>query len=399
MRLKIHLTLSAVLFLAAGYGVAQTPVQSAGQRENALALERLGKNIEAEAAWKQVLDQSPSSPEAYAHLGLLEARQEHYKEAVPLYRKALELGPQIASVQLNLGLALFKGGELRQSIEVFDALLKNQPADSPQAVQLSTLLGMAHYGLGDYALAVPYLQEAATADALNLELKLVLAHSCLWSKQNQCILDVYHEILAQDQNSAAAYMLAGEALDGMRDRAGAIQQFQAAIKANPKEPEVHWDLGFLLWEQSQFKEAAAEFQAELTNNPDDARSMAYLADAEIHANHFEAARFLLEKAGQINPGLALIHLDLGIVYGDTERRDDALRELKLAEQIDPNDQNVHWRLGHLYQLMGDNESAKAEFDTLHSLKDAVQDDLNRKLHDSELKAMPAADASAAPDVK
>jgi tetratricopeptide (TPR) repeat protein len=352
MRLKIHLTLSAVLFLAAGYGVAQTPVQSAGQRENALALERLGKNIEAEAAWKQVLDQSPSSPEAYAHLGLLEARQEHYKEAVPLYRKALELGPQIASVQLNLGLALFKGGELRQSIEVFDALLKNQPADSPQAVQLSTLLGMAHYGLGDYALAVPYLQEAATADALNLELKLVLAHSCLWSKQNQCILDVYHEILAQDQNSAAAYMLAGEALDGMRDRAGAIQQFQAAIKANPKEPEVHWDLGFLLWEQSQF-----------------------------------------------NPGLALIHLDLGIVYGDTERRDDALRELKLAEQIDPNDQNVHWRLGHLYQLMGDNESAKAEFDTLHSLKDAVQDDLNRKLHDSELKAMPAADASAAPDVK
>jgi tetratricopeptide (TPR) repeat protein len=29
----------------------------------------------------------------YAHMGLLEARQERYKEAVPFYRKALALNP------------------------------------------------------------------------------------------------------------------------------------------------------------------------------------------------------------------------------------------------------------------------------------------------------------------
>ncbi|MFZ1086625.1 MAG: tetratricopeptide repeat protein [Terracidiphilus sp.] len=399
MRQWFRLILTVVLSLAAEFSASQTPALSASLRENALALERQGDNAAAEAAWKLVLNSNPSSPEAYAHMGLLEARQEHYKEAVPLYRKALELGPQLPSVQLNLGLALFKGGELKQSIEIFEALIQNQPADSPQVRQLTTLLGMAHYGLGEYALAIPYLKDATASDARNKELKLVLAHSCLWSKQNQCVLDVYHEILALDPNSAEAYMLAGEALDGMKDRAGAIQQYQAAVKANPKEPGVHWNLGYLLWAQSRFKEAAAEFQAELINNPDDAQSMTYLADAEIHSNQFEAARQLLEKAMQINSEIALTHLDLGIVYSDAERRDDALRELKLAEQMDPSDQNVHWRLGHLYQLMGDKDDAKAEFDTLHGLKNAIEDDLYKKLHDSEMKARRATDAPAAAESK
>ena len=36
--------------------------------------------------------------------------------------------------------------------------------------------------------------------------------------------------------SAEADMLAGEALDEMNDHAGATQQFRAAVKANPQEP-------------------------------------------------------------------------------------------------------------------------------------------------------------------
>jgi Flp pilus assembly protein TadD len=199
-------------------------------------------------------------------------------------------------------------------------------------------------------------------------------------------------------------MLAGEALDGMKDRAGAIQQFRAAIQANPKEPEVHWNLGYLLWEQSQFKAAAAEFQLELTNSPDDAQAMTYLADAEIHENQFEAARQLLEKSSRINSGIALTHLDLGIAYNDAERREDALRELKLAEQMDPNSPNVHWRLGHLYQILGHKEEAKAEFDTLHSQVDATEKALHKSLHDAEMhdaemKKYSAAASSSAQEAK
>ena len=60
-------------------------------RQSALVFEHEGKVVEAEAGWRSVLSSQPNDSEAYAHLGLLEARQEHYKEAIADYHKALSL--------------------------------------------------------------------------------------------------------------------------------------------------------------------------------------------------------------------------------------------------------------------------------------------------------------------
>ena len=79
-------------------------VTADGQREKAIALELQGNNIEAENAWRGFLKTHPENAEAYAHLGLLEARQERYSQAVPLYRKALALNPKMPGLRLNLGL-------------------------------------------------------------------------------------------------------------------------------------------------------------------------------------------------------------------------------------------------------------------------------------------------------
>jgi len=399
MRLRICRTLTMTLAMAAAQCLGQTAVSVNQQRETALALEQQGKNAEAEAAWRLYLKAHPSSPEPYAHLGLIEARQEHYKEAVPLYRKALALGPKLPSLQLNLGLALFKGGEMKQSIEVFGPLIESQPANTPQAQQLTILVGMAHYGLGEYAEAVPYLKTAAASDARNLQLRLTLAHSCLWSKQFQCVLDVYHEILLLNAESAEADLLAGEVLDETKDSAGAIQQFRAAVKADPKAPDVHFALGYALWTQNLYAEAASEFQAELANNPNHIQAMIYLGDTEMQLSHPEAAAPLLESSLRIDTGRELAHLDLGILYNDAGRRDDALRELKIAEQLSPNDENVHWRLGRFYQAAGRKEEAKAEFDTTRSLQKAVEDSLAKRLQEAQEKAKQASQAPDAPAAK
>jgi tetratricopeptide (TPR) repeat protein len=356
-------------------GPGQTAQTADPQRQAALALEQQGKNAEAEAAWRAYLKDHASSPEAYAHLGLLESRQEHFKEAAPLYRQALKLGPDVPGLRLNLGLALFKSGDLKEAIQEFSVLLKTQPDNQ----QLTTLIGMAHYGLAEYADAVPFLREAAVHDATNLPLRLALAHSCLWSKQNQCVLDVYKEILALDPDSAEADMLAGEALDDKEDNDGAMKMFRAAVKANPKAPDAHFCLGYLLWTLKQFKEAATEFQAELSNDPDHVQARLYLADADIQMNQLDDAKPLLERVEQQNPGIGLDHLDLGIVYTEAGRHEDALRELIAAEKLTPDDVNIHWRLGRFYREMGKKDEAKAEFDKASTLTKSADDDLFKRI--------------------
>lgn len=382
--------LLAVVASATGFG-QNAPVPDP-QRQAALMLEQQGKNREAVAAWNVYLKAHPKSPEPYAHLGLLESRQEHYKEAVSLYRKALALGPDVAGLRLNLGLALFKSGDPEAAIHEFDPLLKAQPGN----LQLTTLIGMAHYGLAQYAEAVPYLRDAAAQDTQSISLRLALAHSCLWSKQSQCVLDVYKEILALNPDSAEADMLAGEALDEMKDNEGSTKMFRAAVKADPKFPNVHFGLGYLLWTQKQYKEAASEFQAELANDPDHVQALLYLGDTDIQLNQMNDAAPLLERVEKQNTSIALDHLDLGIVYTELDRKQDALRELELAEKLNPNDVNVHWRLARLYRATGKADEAKAEFEKAGKLNQAADDDLYKKIANGKPRP-PQTQDSPAPD--
>jgi len=385
--------------IAAGNGSCRATAGEDNQRQAAFALEHQGNNTEAEAAWRAILKTHSTDAEPYAHLGLLEARQEHYAEAVPLYRKALALNPAMPGLRMNLGLALFKSGALKEAILNFTPLLKSQPRSTPEALRLTTLIGLAHYGLGEYAAAVPYLREATARDKQNLPFRLALAHSCLRSRQFPCVLDTYHEILTLNAESAEADMLAGEALDEMKDDAGAAEQFRAAVKADPREPNVHFGYGYLLWKLMQYEDAAREFQAELDNNPDHALALTYLADTNMRLNKSEGASQLLEKAIRIDGGIELAHLDLGILYSDAARKVDALRELKTAEKLNPDDDKIHWRLARFYQANGRKDEAKVEFEKTRSLQKLSDDTVFKKLHQAQVKGKPADEVPNASPIK
>jgi Tfp pilus assembly protein PilF len=198
-------------------------------------------------------------------------------------------------------------------------------------------------------------------------------------------MDVYHEILTLNSESAEADMLAGEALDEMKDNEGSTKMFRAAVAANPREPNVHFGLGYLLWTQKIYPEAAQEFNAELANDPLHVQSLVYLGDTQIQLNQPADARPTLEKAVQLDPAQPLAHLDLGILLSDAGDNEGALRELTLAEKLNPNEVNVHWRLGRLYRTMGKKDEAKAEFDKASTLNKAADEDLYKKISNGRAK--------------
>ena len=208
-------------------------------RQTAMQLEQQGKNAEAEQAWRSIAKANPRNAEAYAHMGLLEARQEHYEAAIALYRKALALNPAFPALQLNMGLALFKTGKFQEAIQCFQVELKKHPGDQ----RLTILLGMSHYAMGDYAGAIPYLKTALQKDSKNLSLQLTLAHSCLWTKQTQCVMDAYKQILLIDENSAEADMLAAEALDQEGDNAGRDQALSRSSESESQRAKCSLRIG------------------------------------------------------------------------------------------------------------------------------------------------------------
>jgi tetratricopeptide (TPR) repeat protein len=380
----------SVLLLAAGLCQAQhaNVTAPAGSKEansqvaaavqQAQAMEQQAKYPEAEAAWKKVVKLQPANGKAYAHLGLIEARQEQYPEAIAHYRKARALDPTIPQLNLNLGLALFKSGSFQDAAKIFETELHNHPQAS-DAQRLTLLAGMAHYGAREWGPAIPYLKEAAAADQKNLPLRLALAHCYLWTKQFDATMAVYKEILTINPDSAEADMIAGEALDGEGDGEGALQQFRAAVKANPKEPNVHFVLGYLLWTRKQFDEAIAEFHAELANDPANNQAMLYLGDVYVRLGQFATAKDILEKAAKYPTTDPLIHLDMGIVYMETDDQNGAVRELKKAVEMEPENVNAHFRLAKIYLSMGKKEEAKTEFALAKTLTTKMNKDLFKKI--------------------
>lgn len=350
-------------------------------RQSATDLERTGQPAAAAAAWRRFAEAHPSEAEPWAHVGQLEARQEHYAESIRAYRKALAIAPEMPGLRPNLGLSYFKSGNYREAITMFAPLLKANPEDE----KLNLLTGMSHYGLNEYAAATPFLQRAAAHDETNLPLQLTLAHSCLFAKQFPCVLDTYHKIVALNAGSAEAAMLAGEALDAMHEDVAAMREMEAAVKANPKEPNVHFALGYLRWKKGQYPGAAEEFQAELVNEPQHAQAMRYLANCDLQMNKLDEAQELLEKVIRLDPANGMEHRDLGFVYAEKQRNGDAARELQEAAKLTPRDVSVHYRLGRLYRTLGKPTEAKAELEKAASLNKQADDELLKVMSSAPTK--------------
>jgi tetratricopeptide (TPR) repeat protein len=86
----------------------------------------------------------------------------------------------------------------------------------------------------------------------------------------------------------------------------------------------------------------------------------------------QSAEKYFKKALDLDPKMADAHLQLGILYEDTERLRDAVREYELAVKLDPRNDKGHFRLARAYRAAGRNKQAEDQlrlYRELHSKPD------------------------------
>jgi tetratricopeptide (TPR) repeat protein len=363
------------LVLSAGFLLCCVSPHSSATHVSRTAV---AQQIEGQASASPALitaQTGPDDAQSLAHLGLLEAQQQHYSAAIDLYRHAMAKDPRLPGLELNLALAYFKNSQFADALPLFSNELQRHPGDD----RLTILVGMTHYGMGDYLVAIPYLQRGAERDSTSLPLWLTLAHSCLWAKQQACVMSAYKQILAINPGSAEAEMLIGEALDDSGNDAAAIQHFRAAVVANPREPNAHFGLGYLLWTTTHYSEAASEFSDEIAINPNHGQAEAYLGDCLLQLKQLEPAERHLRAALVRDPDSELSHRDLGIIEAELGRSVDAERELRHALALAPADSSARWHLAKVLQSDGRKEEAATEFHLLSTMKKEENDNLMRKM--------------------
>lgn len=184
------------------------------------------------------------------------------------------------------------------------------------------------------------------------------------------VANAIRQQISKNPNDAVLRVRYGEALTAAGKTQQAIDQFNAALKINPKHTGALVDLGRVAMMNKRFDEAAAYFQkvVDLTASGDfsgvnDRRETALfqLGRIETHQKDYPAAVGYFKEALRIRGDASDTYYYLAIALDNAGHADDAIKQLLTAIAFDPNFAQAQYYLGELYLKKGDKASASEHY--------------------------------------
>jgi tetratricopeptide (TPR) repeat protein len=215
-----------------------------------VALEGTGDAGGALAQYKKAVELDPKLVEARVNLSALQLDAEDAAGALDNVEAGLKLNPKHPELLTNRALALEALGKKDQALTAYAAAVEAKADDAMLRYAYAELLA----GAGKESDAVAQLKKLGTPT----DPQLLAAVATLFGKLHayaDCVAALDKAI--KEAPSADAYTRRGVCRHGMKDDAGAKQDYEAAIAADAKFAPAHFYLGQHL-KTSDKKRACAE---------------------------------------------------------------------------------------------------------------------------------------------
>jgi tetratricopeptide (TPR) repeat protein len=315
------------------------------------------------------------------------------------FLKATQLAPAFADAWLDLGLAQLKAGKLPQAI----ASMQHALTIDPSTHGAHLFLGIAEYQTNHIGDALADLRKAVDEDANNAQAQMWLGivelntdhpekatgpldRASELAPSDLNILDYrvqahmavarqsYTRIYQLDAGSWRLHRLNAQIDAQAQQHTQAIDEYQQAIRIEPKQADLYEGLGWEYRQTSQVDLAAKAFQEQLALTPGNPIAMYNLASAQVDSGQTAAAIPLLEQVVKLYGMPTVADYYLGRAYAAAGKNDLAVVELRKATTLSGETERRAWYgLGQVYRQMGNTAEARAavqKFQQLHDL--AVQ---------------------------
>ena len=313
----------------------------------------------AAAEFRALVALEPNNADARGNLGVLLFFQGAYPDAIPQLRAALKLQPTLWKIEALLGMAEKRTGNLDDALSDLE---KAFPKLKEQKIRIDTGMELIEIysksgDLDKAASTVGVLRQLAPtnveviyaayrvysdlADESKLSLSVVapksaqvhqmMAHELAREGKTDDAIANFRAALAINPNLPGLHFELAEMLNNSSVKDGpqeAEKEYQAALQTNAFDEKSECRLGDIAAQRGDVKEAYARYSRALQLQPDDPEANIGLAKALMSMNEPEKAEPLLKHAIQLDPTSALAHFRLATIYRQTERTDDAKRELE-----------------------------------------------------------------------
>jgi tetratricopeptide (TPR) repeat protein len=364
-----------------------------------------GKKAEMAAAIQQLSDEK-KFPEGHLMAGdFYYLRLRDAENARVQFEAGVKAFPKDrATYQKRLVEVFATSGKSQQANDLLKTILKDNPKDNDAIAMRAALMlttgnrdqinlaatdlqglvtkapqnHMYHFDLARALLAKGDLDGARLQleEAIKLRKDFVLAHSMLariyMAKGDPGRgLKEAEEVIGLDRNNLQAHLTRSGALLELGDKDKARAELNAITKAYPQNPEARYQVGFLAFEEKDYKKAEQIYGEMYKMRPNDARGLAGETESMAAQNRLGDAIKETQKAVDREPQRRDLKLVLAKFYVRSERYDEAIGLYQGLLTQDPRSRELLWQLGETERRKGDLNTA---IDTFRRCSQAAPSD-------------------------
>ena len=324
----VGIVVQLVVPVLPGMGVSQVSRYKTSTRE-AVTARRFDDARSAVDRW---LKAEPNSPEAYYWLARVELAADHAQETVNALAKSLDLGYPPEKLSPYRAVILTRNGQYDEAEPMLRKALADSKEPMPEIAQALARVYLATFRMRDAAAPIARWMHDSPDDATPY----------LWQNEietrsdadHAVIIQNYQEALRRDPKLDKARLGLAERLRMAHRLDESADEFATYIQAKPDDPEGHLGAGRVALAQGKRDDAARHFDRVLELNPNEPTALKERGSIELFRGQLEKARGFLER----------------------------------AIKADPFDPDAHYALSQVLQRLGDRDGAKREEDLSHKLR-------------------------------
>jgi tetratricopeptide (TPR) repeat protein len=241
-------------------------------------------------------------------------------------------------------------GHWQQAIAMLESLQGTQAGWLPAYLQAT-----AYAWSDDYHKAEEILESPRLSDQHIPPVQLLG-----WEVYQHLSFFYFNRLLQEYPQSARAHLLKARTLDAQGKRE-ALDEFQAAIEADPSLPETRLALVDYYLNNAKYLEALAECQRTLQIHPWSVRAKVRIGRIYIQLRQPDQGIPYLQDALRADPDDAEARADLARGFELQNKMNEAIKEYRRALEVDPSLNRVHYILGRIYRKLNQIEMAEREY--------------------------------------
>ncbi|MDR3677354.1 MAG: tetratricopeptide repeat protein [Acidobacteriota bacterium] len=337
----------AVLLLFAGVSLALPQASSSIDQKAATDFQE-GRVADAESALESVLRAHPQDLSALSLMAVILDSQRKYSEAEAFYRRALQIAPSSTALLNNLGNHYLATGNPKKAEESFGRVVAIDPHHLNANLQLADMNVQRKEGaeaLACLSRLAANAQSQPVAQLLKAQ-ALVLIGNC---KPAVPVLSALEEKTAQDPRYSFSI---GLSYAQCHEYDRAEKSFSAALRADPSNFDVLYNLGVAARRAGHLDRAQQMFEAALRSKPEDVDALSAYGDLLIATKDFLTASAVLYRAARLAPDRADVLLLLSHTTEELGYYEDTASTLEKYLKLRPADEVARRELGFSLILEG-----------------------------------------------